>query len=326
MKLQTRALAALALTALALSGCSADTEQTRSPDSSGVINTPLATAATEPANSRITEASSPDSSGITEPAPATDVDTDGPRSAERLDQYLTTLNRVYNDNAPHSTYTGEREHPFKTLEEYRECAPGDPGAYLDSIESPRPGELIVTLMPDAWGGGEYDPGQVNTVPYLAGILHGYIRQQTDELQKLTATTPDGAHQATEGRLPKSERTDTPQTEAELQDWADARFQDWLRAMNFTYRDLCGGVESVADYWQCVPDDPHGYITSMEAPAAGELVVHVENGAWQGGPYEPAAPFVSSNMVLKIGSYSNDVDSLTVETENGQSYTSEYNPR
>src|SRR5699024_2476009 len=93
----------------------------------------------------------------------------------------------------------------------------------------------------------------------------------------------------------------------------------------TYQGLCGGVDSVADYRQCVPDDPHGYITDFEAPVAGELVVRIAKGPWQGGPYEPAATFMAGNMMLKIASYSNDVDLLTVITPDGETHTVEYAP-
>jgi len=46
---------------------------------------------------------------------------------------------------------------------------------------------------------------------------------------------------------------------------------------------------------------------------------------QGGQYEPAAQFLTSNMLARIGSYSNDIDLLTVITEEGQSYTVQYDP-
>lgn len=246
------------------------------------------------------------------------VATDGERSAERLNQLLATLDTVYVDQC---------DTPFETLAGYQECNPDDPVAYLESFESPRPGELVVTLTPEAWGGGEYNPDQVYTVPYLADNLLAYIEMQTDELHQLTVTTPDGSHQATEGQFPQSQNPDAPQTEVELQEWADARFQDWLHAMDVTYRDLCGGVDSVADYRQCVPDDPHGYITGIESPAAGELVVHVENGPWQGGTYDmPGAHFMSDNMLIKIAYSSTDVDKLTVSTEDGQCDTAEWDRR
>ncbi|GAA4479331.1 hypothetical protein GCM10023190_22170 [Enteractinococcus fodinae] len=64
---------------------------------------------------------------------------------------------------------------------------------------------------------------------------------------------------------------------------------------------------------------------MESPAYGELVVHIEDGPWQGGQYEPAAEFVSSNMVSRIGAYSNEVATLTVITEDGQTDTVNYDP-
>lgn len=293
---------AAAFIALTLAGCTTSPDQTSGAAKSETVEATPAT------------------------APATDVGTDGPRAAESLDHLLTSLNTVYRDNADqYPGYTDDCAAPFETLEEFRECSPDDPVAYLDTLESPQDGELIVTLMPEAWGGGEYDPDQVFTVPYLAGNLHSYIGRHTDGPLKVTTKTPDGEYQATQGRLPHADNSDTPESEAELQAWADARFEDWLRSMNFTYQGLCGGVDSVADYRDCVPDDPHGYITSMEAPAHGELIVHVQNGAWQGGQYEPAAKFMAGNIMIKIGSYSNDLDLLTVVTEDGQSHTVEYVP-
>ncbi len=208
----------------------------------------------------------------------TDVEFDGTRAAEALEHLLTTLTTVYHDNVGHDNYTDDCHVPFEALEAYQACSPSDPAAWLDSFESPREGKLIITLMPQAWGGGEYDPDRVFTVPYLAENLHSYIGRHSDGPLELTITTPDGEYQATRGLVPDPDETDTPETAAELEAWADARFEDWLRSMNYTYQGLCGGVDSVVDYRDRVPDDPHGYITSVEAPTHGELVVHVENGA------------------------------------------------
>ena len=66
-------------------------------------------------------------------------------------------------------------------------------------------------------------------------------------------------------------------------------------------------------------------TSPEAPRYGDLVVHVEDGPWQGGQYEPAAQFMSGNIALKIGRYSNELEALTVITEDGQTDTVNYDP-
>lgn len=303
-----------AVTTLVFAGCATSPEQASRPDSSAptastpFTNTSEQSEAAEPVNT-----------------PATNVETDGPYAAKSLENLLTKLTSVYHANAGHESFTDDCDAPFETLEAYQACSPGDPAAYLDSIESPRDGELIVTLMPEAWGGGEYDPDRVFTVPYLAENLHGYIGEHTDGPLQITTKTPDGEYQATHGRLPQTSNADAPQTEAELQAWANARFEDWLRSMNFTYQGLCGGVDSVADYRQCVPDDPHGYITSVEAPVAGELIVRVENGPWQGGQYEPAAEFMAGNIALKIGAYSNEVELLTVITEDGQRHSVGYDP-
>lgn len=311
-------VAVAAVVAFAFAGCSASPEETNSITSPDIPETTVVAH----------DSGQLDQSSSTAPtsSPATEVATDGPYAAKSLEYLLTRLNIVYQDNKDlEEHFTGECNAPFETLEEFRECSPHDPIAYLDSIESPRQGELIVTLMPEAWGGGEYDPDRVFTVPYLAEILHGYIGMQTQDMLQVTTTTPDGQYHATHGRLPAADTLEEPKNEAELEAWAKDRFADWLRSMNFTYQGLCGGVDSVADYRQCVPDDPHGYITSVEAPAAGELVVRIENGAWQGGPYVPAAEFMAGNMMLKIGSYSNDVDYLTVITEDGDSHTVQYHP-
>ena len=314
MKRVSRVLAAVA--ALVFASCGTNPEPN---DTAG--------SATTEASAITHDAEQPDHSGSQEPpnSPDTDVKTQGPGAADSLEHLLTTLNTVYNDNVGHGNFSGECDAPFATLEEFRQCSPDDPIAYLDSIEAPQRGELIVTLLPDSWGGGEYDPDRVFTVPYLAEILHGYIGRHTNGILQVTTTTPDGEYQATQGRLPTAENSDAPTGAAELEAWADERFDDWLRSMNFTYQGLCGGVDSVADYRQCVPDDPHGYITDFEAPVAGELVVRIEKGPWQGGPYEPAATFMAGNMMLKIASYSNDVDLLTVITPDGETHTVEYAP-
>ena len=55
-------------------------------------------------------------------------------------------------------------------------------------------------------------------------------------------------------------------------------------------------------------------------------MHVEDGPWQGGQYEPAAQFMSSNIALKIGRYSNELETLTVITEDGQTDTVNYDPQ
>ncbi|OAV61795.1 hypothetical protein [Enteractinococcus helveticum] len=64
---------------------------------------------------------------------------------------------------------------------------------------------------------------------------------------------------------------------------------------------------------------------MEAPTADQLIAHVKNGQWQGGQYEPAAQFMAGNMAAHIGSYSNEIELLTVLTEDGQSHTVRYHP-
>lgn len=314
---RTATTVAAVLTALVFAGCTAHPDQASSQASPETTKASHVTDATEQTD--------PDGSSDTRNVSDTDVETAGPFAAEALQHLLTTLTTVYHHNVGHEGYTDECNVPFETLEDYQVCSPGDPGGYLASIHSPRAGALVVTLMPEAWGGGEYDPDRIFTVPYLAENLHGYIGRHTAGLLEVTTKTPDGEHQATHGKVPNPEQSDVPETDVELEAWADARFEDWLRSMNFTYQGLCGGVESVADYRSCVPDDPYGYITSVEAPSYGELIVHVEDGPWQGGQYEPAASFMSGNIALKIGRYSNEVETLTVMTEDGQTDTVQYDP-
>ena len=229
---RTATTVAAVLTALVFAGCAASPDQASSPVSPETTDTSAVTDATE----------QPDPAGSPEPEniPETDVETDGPFAAEALEHLLTTLTTVYHDNVGHENYTQDCDAPFETLEEHQVCSPSDPIGYLDSVESPREDVLIVTLMPEAWGGGEYDPDRVFTVPYLAEILHGYIGRHTGGLLEVTTKTPDGEYQATHGKVPDPDPSDVPETDAELQAWADARFEDWLRSMNFTYQGLCGG--------------------------------------------------------------------------------------
>lgn len=187
------------LAALVFAGCSASPEGNNSAESPGLTEATVVT----------NESDQIDHSSSEEPesSPASDVDNAGPGAAESLEHLLTTLNTVYEDDVGNGNFSGECDAPFETLEEFRECSPDDPIAYLDSIDSPRSGELIVTLMPEAWGSGEYDPDRVFTVPYLAEILHGYIGRHTDGMLQVTTTTPGGEYQATQGRLPASDSSD-----------------------------------------------------------------------------------------------------------------------
>lgn len=282
---RTAATIAAALTTLALAGCSTDTE--------------TETAAAEPTTTG-TEQAAPNNSRAAETDDATpsapNVETDGPRAAEKLDQFMAELT---------STYQSFCEIELETLADYRECTPGDPLAYLDAVESPAPGELIVTLKPAAWGGGEYDPDQVYTLQYVAQNMSVIIGHATDDLQQLTTTTPDGSHQHTWGRSPQVSKHD-PAGQA----WADEMIDRWLEEE---------GVESVNGLL-----DPFNLIQSWEATGSGELTIYTDPAVMNDSTHTEAGPGVLYGITAlvwqRLYCWAPQLDAVTVTTTDGQHST------
>lgn len=107
---------------------------------------------------------------------------------EKYDQFLESTGDMY---------SGEGD-DASTPAGLRACAPFEPFAYVSALESPAPGELLVTVTPEeAWGGGAYDPEQVSTLEYVASNMALRMAHHDDDVQTLTVTTPGGAHTYTD---------------------------------------------------------------------------------------------------------------------------------
>jgi hypothetical protein len=172
MRFETRVFAAAALAAVLLTGCTATAEP--QPDATGPegANSPTATAPTEAA---------PAAQGNVEPVIT------GVWAGVKYNQFLETTG---------DTYSGECG-DASTPAGLRACAPFEPFAYVSAVESPAPGDLLVTVTPEAWGGGEYDPEQVFTLEYVAGNMALRMAHHDDDVKTLTVTTPDGSHTYTD---------------------------------------------------------------------------------------------------------------------------------
>lgn len=171
MRSSTRAFATVALAAVLLTGCTSTAEPES--DASGPVdaNSP----ATHPAEA------APAAQGNVEPVIT------GVWARVKYDQFLETTGDTYSgDCGDASTPAG-----------LRACAPYEPFAYVSAVESPAPGELMVTVTPEAWGGGEYDPDQFFTLDYVAGNMALRMAHHDDDLKTLTVTTPDGSHTHTD---------------------------------------------------------------------------------------------------------------------------------
>ncbi len=173
MKSTIRGVAGLACSAAVLTGCTANT----APDPSGANTThsssPVATAtATVPA---------------LRPQGNVDPMVSGIWAGEKYDQFLETTGETYSGEC------GDASTPAGL----RACAPFEPFAYVSAVESPTPGDLLVTITPEAWGGGPYDPEQVFTLEYVAGNMALRMAHHDDDVQTLTVTTPGGAHTYTD---------------------------------------------------------------------------------------------------------------------------------
>jgi hypothetical protein len=85
-----------------------------------------------------------------------------------------------------------REHPDRAAR----VRPFRPFAFVSAVESPAPGDLLVTITPEAWRGGIYDPDRVFTLEYVASNMALRLAHHGDDVQTLTVTTR-GAHTYTD---------------------------------------------------------------------------------------------------------------------------------
>ncbi len=66
---------------------------------------------------------------------------------EKYAQWLNSMNDTY------ESFCGT---PITSLKVYRSCIPNDPHAYVDTVESPAKGELVVSIADGPWMGDDYD--------------------------------------------------------------------------------------------------------------------------------------------------------------------------
>lgn len=152
----------------------------------------------------------------------------------------------------------------------------------------------------------------------------------DETMRETATPESASESSPE---PTRHWLAPPPAPADAADdptaWADYKYTEWLHGMNTTYRELCGELTTLEVYRDCVPDDPHAYITDFSATQIGELIITIGPGPWENGPYDtqdiPAAHFVAGNAPFHIAKFSTDFDSITAVTPDGRRYTEPYDP-
>lgn len=112
-------------------------------------------------------------------------------AAEKYGQFLEALASTYQKEC------GE----VSALADLQKCVSNEPYAYISEMETTAPGHLLVTLTPEAWGGGQYDPDQQFTLQYVAVNMSLVIARHDDDVKTLTVTTPDGSHTYTEKRQP-----------------------------------------------------------------------------------------------------------------------------
>lgn len=172
MRSSTQAFTAAALATILLTGCTAPAEPTPDTSSSPAASSPAAPNPAQPA---------PTAQGNVEPVIA------GVWAGVKYDQFLETTGATYSEDC------GDASTPAGL----RACAPNEPFAYVSAVESPKPGELVVTVTPEAWGGGEYDPDRHYTLEYVASNMALRMAHHDDDVESLTVTTPDGSHTHTD---------------------------------------------------------------------------------------------------------------------------------
>ncbi|ALQ32487.1 hypothetical protein AA310_02510 [Arthrobacter sp. YC-RL1] len=107
------------------------------------------------------------------------------REAWAQEKYVQWLNSM-ND-----TYESFCKAEITSLKIYRQCIPSDPHAYIDKVESPAPGELVVTLEDGPWMDGTYD---LPASGFVSSNMMIRINEKNDGLQpleKLTVTARGG---------------------------------------------------------------------------------------------------------------------------------------
>jgi hypothetical protein len=107
---------------------------------------------------------------------------------EKYVQWLDAMNDTY------ESFCGTT---IKKLEQYRECIPTDPHAYVESVEAPAEGELVVTLGPGEWQDNTYDTDSMRGVDFVASnmILKINSKAFTTEAVEILTVVVDGSNES-----------------------------------------------------------------------------------------------------------------------------------
>ena len=111
---------------------------------------------------------------------------------EKYQQWLEGMNDTYESMC--GTLT--------SIEVYRKCIPSDPHAYIGKVESPAPGDLVVTLDDGPWTGGTYDEGANGAASFVTSNMMLKINEKAargEKVESLTVKTADGSQEHTEYR-------------------------------------------------------------------------------------------------------------------------------
>ncbi len=114
---------------------------------------------------------------------------------EKYVQWLDSMNDTY------ESFCGAT---IKKLETYRSCIPTDPHAYIDSVESPDFGELVVTLSPGIWQDNTYDTKSLPGVNFVSGNMMLKINSKAhgnEQVEKLTVVVEGSDETSTEFKNP-----------------------------------------------------------------------------------------------------------------------------
>jgi len=101
---------------------------------------------------------------------------------EKYVQWLSGMNDVY------ESFCGAT---ITKIETYRSCIPSDPHAYIDKVESPEYGELVVTLKEGPWMDGTYDTPASSFVSGNMMIKINRKAWDDEQVQKLTVKARGG---------------------------------------------------------------------------------------------------------------------------------------
>lgn len=114
---------------------------------------------------------------------------------EKYVQWLDAMNDTYESFCGNS---------IKKIETYRSCIPTDPHAYIDSVESPKFGELVVTLNPGIWQNNTYDTKSMPGVGFVSSNMQLKINRKAhgdEQVEKLTVRVKGSDETSTEFKNP-----------------------------------------------------------------------------------------------------------------------------